>query len=186
MSKEELPQRDQEASEDPRAKPWPDGADWKGRPDYKDPAWRKYRDIMRQRTKEIAEYEAKKQSEVGIYFGVWIDPGPSYSRCSVAERNDGRKFCLLAPGDDGLPGSGKCCTSKEWCGCIWRPIIEGIDDGKHALWVKGGKKAAQELLRSELQKKQESEDGVLQISKDPEIEAAPQKRKPFWKKILGL
>ena len=159
--------------EDPRLKPWPEGVTWSGKSDPKDPDWRKYRDMMRQRNKEIAEFTAKRQSELGQYFGIWRDTGPDYFQCSVAKRNNGRKFCLLAPGDDGLPGSGKCCTSGGWCNCDWTILIEGYDDDKKHLWVKGGKKAAQELFQRELEKKKTAEEEA-------------RKNRPFWKKLLGL
>lgn len=170
--------------DDPRLKPWPEGIEWSGKPDPKDPDWQKYRDVMRQRNREIAEFNARKQVEIGIFFGVWRDSGPSYFRCTVAERNNGRKFCLLAPGDDGLPGSGKCCTSGGWCDCDWTTIIDGYDDDRKILWVKGGRKAAQLLLEEKLQ--QRASEGNPVPPPQQELKKSPPKRKSFWRRLLGI
>lgn len=170
--------------DDPRLKPWPDDVRWTGKPNPKDPDWRKYRDVMRARRKELAEYTANQQIALGIEFGIWRDTGPDYFKCSVAARNNGRKFRLAAPGDDGLPGSGKCCTSGGWCNCDWSTIIDGYHDPEKILWVKGGKKAAREYLEKEQEGRRVSSAPL----EEPELhlDAAPQKRKPFWKTILGL
>lgn len=87
-----------------------------------------YRQRMRTRFAELAEFNRKRAMSVGIKQYKWMAAAPDPAvTCDIGLRNNGKIFSYEAPPPEGHPCEGKC-NSEDWCRCIPRSIVPGFED----------------------------------------------------------
>jgi hypothetical protein len=83
-----------------------------------------YRQSMRSHFAAIAAFNRTRAVAHGIKSYKWVAVDV-HGDCDVARRNGGKIFSHTAPPPEGHVCEGEC-TSKDWCSCIARSVIDGF------------------------------------------------------------
>jgi hypothetical protein len=83
-----------------------------------------YRQSMRSHFAAIAAFNRKRAVALGIKSYVWVAVDV-HGDCEVAKRNGGKIFSYTEAPAEGHVCEGQC-TSKDWCRCIARAVIDGF------------------------------------------------------------